>query len=162
MDMKMVGRAVVVGAAGAVVLIVANGLNYFVQDVLFRALSLGWGIESTISSLGDFALYPLSIVVGLAIGVLAVWLCRDVILSLKQTLILPAIAGLTLGVMGLVARVGYELILRPLVGGYSVGSLNALIILLSACTDIAMMVGLAVAGGAFCAAFLLKQLRYDF
>lgn len=156
-DMKTAGKAALAGVAGAVVLIVANGLNYFVQDVLFRVLSLGWGVESTIASLGDFALYPMSIAVGLTIGALAVRLCRGGDLALKQIVILSAISGLVLGLLGMFARIGYVLILRPLMGGYIPGSFNALLIVLNSCTDIAMMTGLSIAGGVLYAAFLLKQ-----
>jgi hypothetical protein len=59
--------------------------------------------------------------------------------------------------MGLFARIGYELLIRPILVGYTPSPVNALIVVMNSCTDIAMMAGLAVAGGAICAAFLLKQ-----
>jgi hypothetical protein len=86
-----------------------------------------------------------------------VWLCQNVALKLQHIVILSAISGLVLGFVCLFARIGYELMIRPILVGYTPSPLNAMIVILNSCTDIAMMTGLAIAGGAICAAFLLKQ-----
>jgi hypothetical protein len=71
--------------------------------------------------------------------------------------VVSAISGLALGFIGLFAKIGYELVIRPIIVGYTLQPVIALVILLNSCTDIAMMTGLAIAGGTICAAFLLQQ-----
>ena len=155
-DMKVAVKALVAGAAGALFLIVANGLNYLIQDLLLRVGGFGYGLSSTFSAWGDFLMYPLSVIVGFAVGALVIWLTRTDIKTLKNMVIVPAIAGVTLGGMCLIARIGYELVIRPVLTGYTVSPTNALITVLVSCTDVLMLTGLVIAGSAICAAFVAR------
>ena len=155
-DMKVAVKAIVAGAVGALLLILVNGFNYLLQDLLMKVLNVGYSLSSTISLWSNFFVYLLSIIVGLAVGVLAMWLCRTGIKSIKTMVIIPAVAGLTLGGLCLVARLGYELIIKPLLVGYSLNPQNALVTVLYSGTDLVMMIGLVLAGAAICAAFVVK------
>ena len=155
-NMKVAIKALVAGAVGAIFLIVANGLNYLIQDLVLRVGGFGYGMSSTLSAWGDFLMYPLSVIIGFAVGALVIWLIRTELKSFKTMVLVPAIAGVTLGGLCLVARIGYELVIRPVLTGYTVNPTNALITVLVSCTDVLMMTGLVVAGAAICAAFVTK------
>lgn len=155
LDSSATVKAAATGLAGAVVLIVVNGVNYAVQD-LKGYFDLGWQFNSLIESLGNFSTYLASVVVGFVIGILVICACKKEVRSLYAAVVLPAIAGLSLGALGFVSRTGYELIMRPIIRGWSISPINAMTTVLYALTDIAMMTGLVIAGGAICAVFLLK------
>lgn len=142
------------GIAGAALLIIANLFKYLIRDVLPHSLNLDLGYD--IASVAGFSTYCLSIGLGLAVGCGAVWIFRTGAMSVRSVVIFSAIAGIALGALDFIFSVIYDLIFRPFIVGYSYSALDAIITILYSGVDIAVMTGLAIAGGALYMVFVIK------
>ncbi|OPY29020.1 MAG: hypothetical protein A4E28_01129 [Methanocella sp. PtaU1.Bin125] len=153
-DTKIALKAAGVGIAGAVLTIIANGFRYLFQDVLTRALN--FNLWNDISSIISFSTYTLGIAVAAIVGCGAVWILRGGFVSIRSAVIYAAIAGVVLGVAGSFAQVVYDLVFRPFIVGYAYSALDALITIAYCGVDVAVMAGLAIAGGTLYTVFVLN------
>jgi hypothetical protein len=147
-------KAAKVGIAGAAILIVASMFKYLIRDVLPNSLNLDLGYD--FASILSFSTYCLSIALGLAVGCGAVWIFRTGAMSIRSAVIFSAIAGIALGAVDFIFQVIYDLVFRPFIVGYSYSALDALITILYSGVDIAVMTGLAIAGGGLYTVFVIK------
>jgi len=68
-------------------------------------------------------------------------------MSIRSAVIFSAIAGIAFGALSFFFQVIYDLVFRPFIVGYSYSALDALITIAYSGVDVAVMTGLAIAGG---------------